>query len=57
MQVTSENCYNSSDLQFDLVFTTEALTSGASSRKFSSALYRPEVLPFIVLASMAMLLL
>lgn len=28
-EVTPENCFNSSDVQFDLVFTTAQLTSGA----------------------------
>lgn len=30
-QVTPQNCYNSSDLGFNLVFTSQALTSGAVS--------------------------
>ncbi|KAF2162821.1 hypothetical protein M409DRAFT_57883 [Zasmidium cellare ATCC 36951] len=30
-QVTPQNCYNSTDIGFNLVFTTEALTGGAAS--------------------------
>ena len=44
-EVTPQNCYNSSDLSFELVFTTAALSSGASS-VFSS----PSIVPFFVSA-------
>lgn len=52
-EVTRQNCYNSSDLGFNLVFTTESLTSGAAP----SALSSPSTLLFVALTSMATLLL
>lgn len=51
-EVTETNCYNSSDLGFNLVFTTEALSSGASS-----ASSNPSMLLFVALTSMATFLL
>lgn len=51
-QVTESNCYNSSDLEFNLVFTTEALQSGASST-FAG----PSMMLFVALASAAISLL
>lgn len=51
-QVTVDNCYNSSDIGFDLVFTTESLTS-SGSRTFTS----PASLGFATLACLAFYLL
>lgn len=36
-EVNETNCYNSSDLAFSLVFTTEALKASATSFVFASA--------------------
>lgn len=51
-EVTEDNCYNSSDIGFNLVFTTEALRSSAT-RTFTS----PAALLFVALASLAFSLL
>lgn len=51
-EVTVDNCYNSSDLSFNLVFTTESLQS-SGSRTFTS----PAALVFVALASLAFSLL
>jgi len=50
--VSANNCYNSSDIGFQLVFTTEALTSGASSSLQGAS----SVLVLAVLAFSAMII-
>lgn len=52
MQVTEDNCYNSSDLAFNLVFTTEDLKSGAL-RTFAT----PSAVLYAAVVGFAMLLL
>ena len=42
-EVTPQNCYNSSDITFELVFTTAALSSGASGMVSS-----PSIIPLFV---------
>lgn len=51
-EVTPQNCYNSSDLGFNLVFTTESLRSAASSTSSSISM-----MFFVALVSLAMLIL
>lgn len=51
-EVTPQNCYNSSDLDFNLVFTTEALRNAAPSSFSSSSTFL-----FVALASVAILIL
>jgi hypothetical protein len=46
--VTAQNCYNSSDIGFQMVFTTTALTNAASS-----VISSPSMLPVFVTALVA----
>lgn len=51
-EVSVDNCYNSSDIAFSLVFATDSLKSSASRTFFS-----PSTLGFVALASMVLYLL
>ena len=43
--VTPQNCYNSSEISFELVFTTASLTSGAPSM-----VSNPSIVPLLAVA-------